>query len=302
LKSIDPFRAGDLHQCVIEYDCCGKALIPHSAFHIPHFGAAHAPDPQLSRSRASEHSAGQRRRPRRRVHRPRHHRQGDGGRAGAPADEADAPRPELLPYNDPNWQAEFFIRQRLAAARIPARFAGKTLENYSAKDKIRKMLVHSAQAYISGFTFKADYPKGLLMSGGVGCGKSHLAVAILKGVIAKGYSGLYYNSPDLMRDIRATFDKDSEVKEDDLLEEVTTTDLLVFDDVGAENVTGFVLDRFYLIINERYEGCKPVIITTNLDEPTLENRLGKRIVSRLSEMCETFGPFPDEDWRRKLMH
>lgn len=218
-----------------------------------------------------------------------------------PAEHEELP-PEPLPYNDANWQAEFFIRQRLAAARIPARFMGKSLENYSARDKIRKMLVHSAQAYISGFTFKADYPKGLLMSGGVGCGKSHLAVAILKGVIAKGYSGLYYNSPDLMRDIRATFDRDSEVKEDDLLEEVTTTDLLVFDDVGAENVTGFVLDRFYLIINERYEGCKPVIITTNLDEPTLENRLGKRIVSRLSEMCETFGPFPEEDWRRKRMH
>jgi DNA replication protein DnaC len=224
--------------------------------------------------------------------------------AGVPARPAEGGElpPEPIPIHDPAWQTEFFIRQRLASARIPARFAGKTLENYAAKDKIRKMLVHSAQAYISQFNFNKDYPKGLLMSGGVGCGKSHLAVAILKGVIAKGYSGLYYNSPDLMRDIRATFDKDSEVREDDLLEEVTTTDLLVFDDVGAENVTGFVLDRFYLIINERYEGCKPVIITTNLDEPTLENRLGKRIVSRLYEMCERFGPFPDEDWRRKRMH
>lgn len=224
--------------------------------------------------------------------------------AGVPAEPArknEAP-PTIIDYSDPNWQADFLTRQRVARARIPARFANKDLDNYLAKDKHRKMLVHSARAYIQGFTFKAEFPKGLLMSGTVGCGKSHLAVAILKGVIEKGYSGLYYNSPDLMRDIRATFDKDSEVREDDLLEEVTTTDLLVFDDVGAENVTGFVLDRFYLIINERYEGCKPVIITTNLDEPTLENRLGKRIVSRLYEMCERFGPFPDEDWRRKRMH
>ena len=224
--------------------------------------------------------------------------------AGVPSQpSADEPPPEPIPVNDPVWQAEFFTRQRQAAARIPARFASKTLDNYQCpvKDKWRKLLVHSARAYISGFTFKTEYPKGLLMSGPVGSGKSHLAVAILKEVIAKGYTGLYYNSPDLMRDIRATFDRGAETREDDLLEEVTTTDLLVFDDVGAERMSDFVMDRFYLIINERYEGCKPVLITTNLDEAEMESRLGKRIVSRVHEMCETFGPFPDEDWRRKKM-
>lgn len=215
------------------------------------------------------------------------------------------PVPEPIPIHDPDWQTDFFARKRLERARIPQRFTNKSLDNYNCTGrdfgKQRKMLVHSARAYISGFNFKTEYPKGLLMTGPVGCGKSHLAVSILRGVIAKGYSGLYYNSPDLMRDIRATFDKESEVTEDDLIEEVTTTDLLVFDDVGAENMTEFVKDRFYLIINERYEGCKPVIITTNLDLEAMENRLGKRIVSRVLEMCELFGPFPDEDWRRRAM-
>ena len=188
------------------------------------------------------------------------------------------------------------------ARAFPNGFLGKGFGNYEARDKIRKHLMQISKDYIKAFNFKKEYPKGLLMSGPVGCGKSHLAVAILRGVIEKGYSGLYYNSPDLLRDIRATFDNASDLREEDLLEEVTTTDLLVFDDVGAENSTPFVLDRFYLVINERYEGCKPIIVTTNLTLEECEARLGKRIVSRMLEMCESFPPFPDEDWRRRSMH
>lgn len=220
-------------------------------------------------------------------------------------DEGETEAVAQVNLDDAAMQTEFLLQRRLEKARISARFAGKTLENFSARDKQRKMLVHSAQAYISGFNMKKEagayavYPKGLLMTGPVGCGKSHLATAILRGVVEKGYTGLYYNSPDLLRDIRATFEPTSDLTEDDLLEEVTTVDLLVFDDVGAENATGFVLDRFYLIINERYEGCKPIIVTTNLDLSAMENRLGQRIVSRMLEMCEVFGPFPEEDWRRR---
>jgi DNA replication protein DnaC len=214
-----------------------------------------------------------------------------------------APAPTSV-YNDPNWQADFYFQRRLSRARIPARFADKTLDSFKGRDKQRKELVRSAQMYIKAFDLKRSREacKGLLMIGRVGCGKTHLAIAILREIVAKGYSGLYYNSPNLLRDIRATFDGGSDLTEDDLLEEVTSTDLLVFDDVGAENSTQFVLDRFYLVINERYEAGKPVIVTTNLDHEALEARLGDRIVSRLLEMCQTFGPFPDEDWRRKNLH
>ena len=210
-----------------------------------------------------------------------------------------------LPINDPNWQRAFDRRRALQQARIPKRYEGKTLAGFNTKgDKLRKMLVHSAEAYVSAFNFNPEEPprKGLFMSGCAGCGKSHLAVAILAGVIEKGYSGLYYNSPDLLADIRATFDKGSELNEDEILQDVLTRDLLVFDDLGAERLSDFVLDRFYLIFNERYESCKPVIVTTNLNEAELEERVGSRIMSRIREMCAQFEKFPQEDWRKRDWH
>jgi len=206
------------------------------------------------------------------------------------------------PAQDLEWQKQFFSNHRLRTAQIPRRFWNKTLKNFETKDALRRTLVRDAQNFIKGFNFENEFPQGLLMVGEVGCGKSHLAVAILREVIEKGYTGLYYNSPDLLRDIRATFHDDAEITEDDLLQEINEVDLLVLDDLGAEKVSDFVLDRFYLIVNKRYEGCKPMIITTNLtDEETLRNRLGDRIMSRFCEMCQFFKQFPREDFRRRKM-
>ncbi len=202
---------------------------------------------------------------------------------------------------DAEWQREFFKRYRVEQARVPRRFAGKTLQNFKGTDRTRKDLVEAAQLFVQGFNFERGDFQGLLMEGPVGCGKSHLAVAILREVVGKGYSGLYYNSPDLLRDIRATFNDQGGATEDDLIDEVTEVDLLVLDDLGAEKISDFVLDRFYLIINKRYEGCKPLIVTTNLTQHELSNRLGDRVVSRLAEMCQVFGPFPNEDYRRRQL-
>jgi DNA replication protein DnaC len=198
-------------------------------------------------------------------------------------------------------QREFFLNNRLRQAQIPRRFLNKSLKNFRCSDSIRRQLVKGAEAFIKGFNLKGDFYPGLLMEGPVGCGKSHLAVSILREVIAKGYTGLYYNSPDLLSEIRATFGNDQGPSEDDILEELARVDLLVLDDLGAEKVSGFVLDRFYLIINKRYENCKPIVVTTNLDQETLINRLGDRIVSRLLEMCAEFKHFPEEDYRRQKL-
>ncbi|MFH0793652.1 MAG: ATP-binding protein [bacterium] len=189
---------------------------------------------------------------------------------------------------------------RLRDARIPERFASKQLETFEARDKVRREVKRTALSYVQAFNLKNRLQRlGIMLEGPVGCGKTHIAVGILKGVIAKGYTGLYYNIAELFKDIRATFDEESELIEDDILERVAGVELLVLDDLGAEHATPFVLDRLYLMINRRYEDCLPLIVTTNCDWETLTRRLSERITSRLTEMCNKFVPFPEEDYRRK---
>ena len=68
-------------------------------------------------------------------------------------------------------------------------------------------------------------------------------------------------------------------------------DVLILDDLGVENPTAWVAERMYVIINARYNGQKPVIVTSNFTLDGLISRFadeitGTRIVSRLKQMCK----------------
>lgn len=189
-------------------------------------------------------------------------------------------------------------QQRFAQAGIPRRFAEKSFENFRVPkgDKIRADVVRSANAWAQSFT---PTEQGLLLRGSPGSGKTHIAVAILRTVLDRGYSGLYWNFSDLLESIRNTFGGESTQTQDDLLGPVDRCDLLVLDDVGAESASDWVRDRLYLIVNRRYEAARPLVMTTNCTEAELAARVGPRTASRLYEICaESFPPFPREDWRQ----
>ena len=192
------------------------------------------------------------------------------------------------------------VAQRLTQARIPRKFLNKTLDNFSGGGKICKEVLKAARDYVKGFHLREEM-KGLRIFGVVGSGKSHIAVAILKEIIKKGYTGLYFNVPELLQKIRESYSSESDEGEAGILDMVSETDLLVLDDLGADAASGWVRDRLYLLINRRYETNKPTIVTTSFDLEELRTQLGKRIVSRLCEMCSEFEDLPSEDYRMKLL-
>ncbi|MCI7691350.1 MAG: ATP-binding protein [Oscillospiraceae bacterium] len=123
--------------------------------------------------------------------------------------------------------------------------------------------------------------KGLLMTGGTGLGKTHLSLSIAKKVIEKDFCVVYCSSPELLR----TIDNEQFGRsEGDTMSIVTSCDLLVLDDLGAENSSERNSSLLYEIINGRLCRSLPMIINTNLSAGELNARYNERLFSRLFSM------------------
>src|SRR5690606_27907594 len=110
-----------------------------------------------------------------------------------------------------------------------------------------------------------------------------LACAIANYVLSKGKPVLFTVVPDLLDQIKATYDRSPLVDSDELaiLEGARTVDLLILDDLGAHNYTQWTVNKIYSILNYRVNHQLPVVITTNLSLDELDIYLGERTTSRI---------------------
>jgi len=128
----------------------------------------------------------------------------------------------------------------------------------------------------------ADDPQGwLILSGGYGVGKTHLAAAIANEQLSRGAHVFFSIVPDLLDHLRAAFAPSSESPFDEMFDRVREAGLLVLDDLGAENGTAWATEKLFQLINYRYNFRMPTVITTN---HRLLSHMDERIRSRLSDL------------------
>lgn len=143
--------------------------------------------------------------------------------------------------------------------------------------------------------------KSMFITGGYGCGKTHLSVAILREFISgleikknetgeygfnKAYMPVFSVVTELLLDIRATFSTDNGKNEKLIVDRYGDTGFLILDDLGVEKTSDWSLQTFYTIINRRSNKHLPTVITTNLSMDEIGQKLGGRIASRVKGMCK----------------
>jgi DNA replication protein DnaC len=210
----------------------------------------------------------------------------------------------------------------IASARIPKRYEHCELSNFTTDFPGIDGSVSLAHINASRFVQEFDprEGKGLLLVGGIGTGKTHLAVGILKELIAaRGCACLFCDYRELLKQIQNSYNDSVQATELQVLRPVFEAEVLALDELGAVKPSEWVWDTVSLILNTRYNDSRTTIITTNFpDEPaattssefsprsaalaatrreTLGDRIGERMRSRLHEMCRIV-KMEGEDFRQ----
>ena len=195
-------------------------------------------------------------------------------------------------------QAE--LERAVGRSGVPRRFLDRTFENYLVAAPGQRQALEVCCAYADGFAQIRRRGGGLLLLGGPGTGKTHLACAILAQVIHAGHTGLFLSVSAALRIIRDAFSPRGQRSETEALALLTAVDLLVLDEVGV--AIGNASTRramLFDVLNDRYGEMRPTILIGNLTSAELETYLGERIMERLMDLGSIMVPFTWSSHRRR---
>jgi DNA replication protein DnaC len=181
---------------------------------------------------------------------------------------------------------------------IPPRYRGVSFDRPPVSDMGRDLQARQAvtrvRDYVGDLDRNLDEGRGLWLFGPAGTGKTTLAMLVSKAAIEGGRSAAIYSLPKLLGRIRTSYGAEHGDGYAELFDRLTSVDLLHIDDLGAEKSTDWVLEQLYALVNERYEAQRSMVVTTNLELEQLEQQIGSRTVSRLSQICDPIPLYGDD--------
>lgn len=152
----------------------------------------------------------------------------------------------------------------------------KMLMNASLSELITEKERANILKYIKDFLKKkvnGETVKGLYLSGSFGSGKSYILSALLNELSLKGYKCVNINYPLLLNKLKASF---SDYNYNDVMEEIMTCDVLLIDDIGAENNSPWSRDEVLgTILQYRMDSDLTTFFTSNFTINELETELSE---------------------------
>jgi len=173
-------------------------------------------------------------------------------------------------------------RSRLFTMSNLDRLTHLTFENFSENGNSKAKFISALdrenlhKAFDVCEAFAKVPQKWILLEGGYGCGKTHLAAAIANFAVNNGMPTLFITVPDLLDSLRFAY-ADPETTFEQRFEEIRNAELLILDDFGTQNATPWAQEKLFQIINFRYVNKLATVITTNLMLDEIEGRIRSRL-------------------------
>jgi len=171
------------------------------------------------------------------------------------------------------------VRERLFSLSHLDELQDLTFESFktSGRKGVRESQANSLEwAFNHARQYAASLDGWMVLQGGFGCGKTHLAAAVANFAVGMGVPTLFLTVPDLLDSLRFAYASE-DTSFEERFEEIRTAPLLVLDDFGTQNATPWAQEKLFQIINYRYINRLPLVVTTNLDMDEIEARIRSRL-------------------------
>lgn len=175
----------------------------------------------------------------------------------------------------------------------PIALRNASLKDIYLDDKKRVNLIKYIKEYIDSFSTENEL-KGIYLHGSFGSGKSYLLSALLNELSKKGFKCVNIYYPTMLKTLKESFNEDFDSKFNILL----NSDIILIDDIGAENNTSWSRDEVLgTILQYRMDNKKATFFTSNLSLEELEEHLkvtnissdkvkARRIIERIKQLTD----------------
>jgi DNA replication protein DnaC len=211
------------------------------------------------------------------------------------AEEVATQEEKMLRVNSIKKQRAY--EESIMMAGIPTRYRQKSFENFIIENTYQQKSYDAMLRVRNDLAEKNNYDDMVILSGGFGTGKTHLASAIANSLIGKK-TVFFTDVNSLVRSIRDTWRKESDRTTKEIYETLANVDLLIIDEFGVNQGTDDETLIFFNIMNDRYSNKKPVMIITNLSLLDAAIMMGPRTYDRFKE-CGILIEFEGNSFRPK---
>lgn len=179
------------------------------------------------------------------------------------------------------WDEQRGLWQRWGAVDLPHRFRARRFENFKPRTAALKAVAAAMRRFADG---QSGRP-AIALLGAVGLGKTHLIASAAAVLVRRGAWVRYVTAAELLRRLRATFDRSAEETEKAVLEELDEFDVLIVDELGATTGTAWEAATLGSIVDARYADQRGLVLAGNIGANDLAAFIGERAADRLTEFA-----------------